>query len=145
MVHPLGIRSLPIPEDVTALHIFESDSNIKGHSSYVSAKAADAAAALELVADLALPHIHRWRGSFPKDCIFVAPHAKEASGDNATPQVFAELCALVCGSTSDIDIVQTTKVHHTGADAMERLISRPAFEGNVNTRACYVLIDDVTS
>ena len=145
MLQTLGARSLPVPEGVTSLYIFESDRDIKRHSSYVQAKAGDAGAALELVADLALPHIARSRNLFSKDCIFVAPHAKEASGDNAIPQVLAELSALVCGAASDKDIVQTTKVYHTGADPMERLISRPAFEGAVQVQARYVLVDDVTS
>ena len=51
MLQTLGARSLPVPEGVTSLYIFESDRDIKRHSSYVQAKAGDAGAALELVAD----------------------------------------------------------------------------------------------
>jgi hypothetical protein len=46
----------------------------------------------------------------------VAPFAREASGDNAIPQVLSEVFAAVCGASADKDIVQVTKVYHTGAD-----------------------------
>lgn len=138
-------RSFPIPAAVRPLYLFDSDAQLKQHVDYVAAKAGDAASALRLVSELALSEIFAQRDRFPKDCVFVAPHAEEASGDNAIPQVLAEVTAIVAGATSDKEIVQSTKVYHTGADPMERLISRPRFEGSVTTGARYVLIDDVTS
>jgi len=68
----------------------------------------------QLISDLALSFIYDHRHQFSKNHIFVAPHAREASGDNAIPQVLAEVCALVAGAKADTDIVQTTKVFHTG-------------------------------
>ncbi|MFM8823743.1 MAG: hypothetical protein ACKOD8_10480, partial [Limnohabitans sp.] len=44
---------------------------------------------------------------------------------------------------ADQDLVQITKVFHTGADPMERLILRAEFEGSVQAGAQYVLVDDV--
>jgi hypothetical protein len=38
------MRSLPIPDGVSALHLFESDRDIKQHAAYIQAKAADMAA-----------------------------------------------------------------------------------------------------
>lgn len=69
---------------------------------------------MQLISDLALSFIYDHRHQFSKNHIFVAPHACEASGDNAIPQVLAEVCALVAGAKADTDIVQTTKVFHTG-------------------------------
>jgi hypothetical protein len=140
-----GIRALPIPAEISPLYLFDSDQGIKQHVDYVQAKAGDVSAALRLVSDLALAKIYENKGRLGQNCVFVAPHAKEASGDNAIPQVLAEVSALVCGAVSDKEIVQSTKVYHTGADPMERLISRPEFEGNVEPGKSYVLIDDVTS
>ena len=134
-----------MPSGISALHLFDSDQSIKQHAAYVQAKAGDVKAALALVSDLAIADIYENRERFSSNCIFVAPHAKEASGDNAIPQVLAEVAAIVCGATADQNIVQTTKVYHTGADPMERLISRPAFEGVVQAGGRYVLVDDVTS
>ena len=71
--------------------------------------------------------------------IFVVPHAKEAPVDNAIPQVLAR----AAGAEADRDIVQRTRVFHTGADPMERLNTRARFDGPVRKGAGYVLVDDV--
>lgn len=75
----------------------------------------------------------------------MAPHALEATGDNAIPQVLAAVCAMVTAGTADTDIVQVTRVFHTGADPMARMSLRPEFEGAVTPGLQYVLVDDVTS
>lgn len=141
----LGVRRFPIPPGAQAVWLFEVDQALKSHSAYAKAKAGDWQSALTLISDVALGGIHNHRDQFGSDCIFVAPFAREASGDNAIPQVFAEVCAMVFGATSDQTIVQTTKVYHTGADAMERLALRPEFDGDVQQGRRYVLVDDVTS
>jgi len=82
---------------------------------------------------------------YPPGCITVAPHAVEASGDNAIPEVFALLIAAICDARRDRGIVQLNKVFHTGADPMQRLIARPQFGGTVEPGAAYVLVDDVTT
>lgn len=46
---------------------------------------------------------------------------------------------------ADIDIVQISRVFHTGADPMERMATRAEFEGLVTPGAPYVLVDDVTT
>jgi hypothetical protein len=129
----------------TPLFIYTHDADLKRHPAYKAAKAGDIPAAIELVSDLALnficEHVYQLRGS----PIFVAPHAKEASGDNAISQVLAEVCALAVGAQSDQDIVQTTRVYHTGADPMERMSLRPQFEGQVEPGGQYILVDDVSS
>ena len=127
------------------LSLFTKDADIKQHKAYTAAKAGDIAAAMQLISDLALSFIFDHRHQFSKNHIFVAPHAREASGDNAIPQVLAEVCALVAGAKADTDIVQTTKVFHTGADPMERMGLRAQFEGNVVPLGQYVLVDDVCS
>ncbi|NJL60228.1 MAG: phosphoribosyltransferase [Desulfobacteraceae bacterium] len=81
----------------------------------------------------------------PSDAIFVAPHAREASGDNAIPQILAVASALAADGTVDTDIVQITRVFHTGADPMERMVLRPEFDGAVKDGDHYVLVDDVTN
>jgi len=140
-----GVRRFPIPPRAQAVWLFEVDQALKTHSAYAKAKAGDWQSALMLISDVALAGIHAHRDKFGSDCIFVAPFAREASGDNAIPQVFAEVCAIVFGATADQTIVQTTKVYHTGADAMERLALRPEFDGDVHLGKRYVLVDDVTS
>jgi hypothetical protein len=131
--------------EVAPLYLFTKDTDIKRHSAYKAAKAGDITAAMQLISDLALSFIYDHRHLFSRNHIFVAPHAREASGDNAIPQVLAEVCALMAGARADTDIVQTTKVFHTGADPMERMGLRALFDGNVVPLGQYVLVDDVCS
>ena len=141
----LGVRCFPIPTSAQTIWLFEADQALKMHPAYAKAKAGDWQSALTLVSDVAIAGIYAQRDRFGSDCIFVAPFAREASGDNAIPQVFAEVCGIVFGASADQTIVQTTKVYHTGADAMERLALRAEFDGEVQQGKRYVLVDDVTS
>jgi len=94
---------------------------------------------------LAIDFIFKIKETFPPVVIFAAPHASEVTGDNAIPQVLAVACALAASGEFDTDIVQVTRVFHTGADPMERIILRPEFDGAVTRDAQYVLVDDVTN
>lgn len=122
-----------------------TDAVLKDHPRYIKAKAGCAEAAVEVVADIALRFIARISAQLPPHAWYVAPHAKEATGDNAIPQVLASACASAARALVDTDIVQTSRVFHTGADPMERMATRPDFEGIVVPGADYVLVDDVTT
>jgi hypothetical protein len=111
----LEIRYLPIPKDALVFSIFENDSPLKRHPDYRKAKAGNFRSALNLISDLVWLEINQHKDQFTQDCIFVAPFARESTGDNAIPQVMAEIFALVCGATADRGLVQITKVYHTGA------------------------------
>lgn len=125
--------------------LFDTDSTLKAHAHYREAKAGGKEAAVELVADLALDFLVELKNKLPPDAVFVAPHAREATGDNAIPQVLAAACAMVMQSQVETDIVQVTRVFHTGADPMERMSLRAEFDGLVVNGAHYVLVDDVTN
>lgn len=133
------------PKEAKHYHCFVSDSDIKQHPGYRSAKSGDAEAALQLVTDFSVEFLVSLRGEFSSETIFVSPYAKEAAGDNALPLVLSLICAELLGGSSETDIVQMQRVFHTGADPMERLIARPSFEGAVQHGAHYVLVDDVTN
>ena len=125
------VRRCPLPEGIEAFWIYESDIALKAHAAYKLAKAGDSKSALSLILDLALTELFKLSSQLSKDSIFVAPFAREASGDNAIPQVLSEVLAVLCGAAADNEIVQVTKVFHTGADPMERLALRPVFDGPV--------------
>lgn len=139
-------RTFGIPVGTQVLSLLRADADLKAHPRYRLAKQGDEKAALDLVIDLAVPWLlaneHRFSNV---SCIFVAPHAKEASGDNAIPQTLAAVCAAVFKGSVDSSIVQTDRVFHTGANAMERMATRASFEGTVVSGARYVLVDDVTN
>lgn len=78
----LEIRYLPIPKDVLVFSIFDNDSPLKRHPDYRKAKAGDFRAALNLISDLVWLEINQYKDRFAKDCIFVAPFARESTGDN---------------------------------------------------------------
>ena len=138
-------RHYSFPKDSKHFHLFTSDTDIKKHPTYRAAKAGDPEAALRLIEDLADDFIKNIKHNLPAGLTFVTPFAKEATGDNAIPLLLAIYCAEVLQGHNEHDIVQLQRVFHTGADPMERLISRPSFEGRVSSQAHYVLVDDVTS
>jgi hypothetical protein len=127
------------------MSLFTQDAALKQHTAYQLAKAGDHNAALELVLDLAVPWLYDERMRFEKDMLFVAPHAHEATGDNAIPQSLAAICAAIYQGKPDTEIVQTDRVYHTGADPMERLAARAQFQGYVVPGGQYVLVVDVTN
>ena len=138
-------RTLGFPPQLQALSLFDTDVGIKQHAQYRAAKAGSPEAALALVTELAVSWLFEHEARFPAGAMYVAPHAKEAAGDNAIPQTLAAVAAMIFRGTVDREIVQTDRVFHTGADAMERMASRATFEGQVIPGARYVLVDDVTS
>ncbi|MFJ4292499.1 conjugal transfer protein TraN [Cupriavidus sp. NPDC089707] len=140
-------REHPFPKSAESPYfLYRSDAELKAHSSYSAAKSGSTEAAIRLIGDVALPLIAKLREEdFPSSCIYVAPHALEAQGENAIPQVLAMYLHHVLDGEVDESIVQTTKVFHTGADPMERINLRARFSGYVVRGGRYVLVDDVTT
>lgn len=138
-------RTAAWPPGLVPLSLWRSDQPLKAHPAYRQAKAGDESAALELVLDLAVDWLAAHRSRLARGLLFVAPHAREAAGDNAIPQTLAAVCAEMFEGGVDTDIVQSDRVYHTGADAMERMAARAQFAGRVQAGADYVLVDDVTN
>lgn len=139
------MRILGIPAEAGELvSLFRTDAPLKAHPAYVAAKAGDPAAAVALVAALALP-LREKVVHFGPDALYVAPHALEASGENAIPQTLAAYLAQSQDAEDDVSIVQRNRVFHTGADAMQRLIAPSEFAGVVEAGRRYVLVDDVST
>jgi hypothetical protein len=142
----MPVRTHPLPSRIERpFSLARTDAQLKAHPLYSQAKAGSAEAAVELVSNIALPFIAQISSQLPSDAWYVAPHAREATGDNAIPQVLASACASAARGLIDTDIVQISRVFHTGADPMERMATRPDFEGIVIPGADYVLVDDVTT
>lgn len=143
------MRTLGFPTTLLEpIFIWRDDTELKAHPRYAEAKAGSTSAAIELIADIVEPLEREvtdvgYAEGWSDPLIYVAPHAREAKGDNAIPQVLAVYLSIGYGDV-DEQIVQTTKVYHTGADAMERLIARASFQGSAQRGGNYVLVDDVT-
>jgi len=124
---------------------FTSDAEMKAHPAYAAAKAGDPDAALDVVMDLVKPEmIEQASKRFGKDAVYAPVHAEEAAGKNKLPTALAALYAGETGATMDTSIVQANRAFHTGAKAMDRMIARPLFEGEVKPGARYMIVDDVT-
>jgi adenine/guanine phosphoribosyltransferase-like PRPP-binding protein len=124
---------------------FNSDAKIKVHARYADAKAGNAAAAARLVIDLVTDTLVEAAGRrFGPDVVYVPVLAEEASGRNKIPQALARRYADGTGASVVLDIVQSTRAHHTGARPLTRLISRPLFDGPVAPDCRHVLVDDVS-
>ena len=74
--------------------------------------------------------------------IVVPVHAEEATGRNRIPAQYAVMIKKITGLPVGIDIVQSVRAHHTGANASDRMTRRAAFDGPVERGAEYLLVDD---
>ena len=77
--------------------------------------------------------------------ILVPVLAQEHLGKNRIPAVFAEIIGGDLGLEVCDDIVQTVKANHTDANAYERIVRQPMFDGHVEVGRNYVIIDDTVS
>lgn len=126
------------------MSVFSDAAELKKHKDYAAAKSGDVDAAIRLVRDLVDANmLSEAKRRFDSGTVFVAPMAMEQSGENAIPRVLAERLAQHVGGRVHDGIVQVNRVFHTGANAMERLVARPRFDGPVEASEKYVIVDDV--
>lgn len=130
----------------TVVADFKNDSPMKAHPDYKAAKGGDVAAAARLVQALVKPEsIQVANDAFGENVIYVPVHAEEAGGRNKIPDAVAAHYAANSGGEVWSGIMQTNRAYHTGANAMERLLARAEFSGEVEPGRRYVLVDDVTT
>ncbi len=140
------MRTRGFPASLTApLFLFRDDAPLKAHAAYNAAKSGDPAAAVQLVMDLAEPLAHQVKAAIPSNAIFVAPHAKEAPGDNAIPQVLARALARARAPKPTGTSCNKSACSTLVRPPMERLNTRARFDGAVRTDARYALVGDVTT
>lgn len=129
----------------TVVADFKNDSPLKAHADYKMAKAGNVESAIRLVRDLVKTESIQAASSFGDGVIYVPVHAEEASGRNKIPDALAAHYAANAGGQFGAGIMQANRAYHTGANAMERLLSRAEFSGKVEPGKRYVLVDDVTT
>ena len=81
--------------------------------------------------ELAIDFLGDLQAKLPLELTYVAPYAREAAGDNAITLMLASACAEILHGEVETEIFQSSRVFHTGAKAMERLLLRPQFDGLV--------------
>ncbi|MBR1921678.1 MAG: hypothetical protein IJ829_06720 [Kiritimatiellae bacterium] len=146
---------LPWPEDFPKVMLQTTLANIKQKwpELHTQAKAGSREAALELVRNVlgeervgnkANPKWEKLRAlaDAHPDAIVVPVHAEEATGRNKIPMTYARMIEKIAGLRVEPSIVQSVRAHHTGANAVERMTRRAAFDGPVQVGAEYILVDD---
>lgn len=130
----------------TVVATFRNDVPLKAHPMYAVAKGGDVEAAIKLVNDL-VPEadIDRAVKQYGSDVVYLPVQAEERTGRNAIPVAVAARFADATGADIDPFIVQSNRAHHTGAKAMERVLTRSNFSGPVISGKKYVLVDDVST
>lgn len=115
---------------------------------YINAKSGDMNAAFELLHNHVLKETEILSlGSqiLPDNPIMVPVIAKEQLGNNKIPLAYASILKGYTGLEFTDDIVQSVKANHTNANAYERIVRQPLFEGNVQEGRNYVILDDTVS
>jgi hypothetical protein len=140
-------RSQIIPLNVgEILTSYFNVNQVKAHKDYINAKSGDKPSATRLVRALVKDDtVAEARARYGQDVLYAYPHALESTGTNMIPAAMANYYAKKAGGKIAPPIVQTNKAYHTGAGAMERMIARPSFEGDVVPGGRYVLVDDATT
>ena len=110
---------------------------VKTHHAYTAAKAGDALAAMELVADLLSPQTLEKLWKRFDDQAPVLVNARDAIPDAMTRSISALL-----GWPWERRIIQANKVNHAGASGYERLQRQAIFSGPVLIALNYLLVDD---
>lgn len=137
--------STPWPTNFPDVVVHTNVVTMKKHADYTAAKAGDEESAMRLVRALMKPaRVADLAKQFPK-AMFAAVHAEEATGRNKIPLAISLHAAQTSGLTFDDTIVQTNRVHHTGADAAARLGRTPNFQGRIEIGRDYIVVDDVTT
>jgi hypothetical protein len=144
MSKPSRSPLIGFPDVLIHAEINSGKSAVKKHPSYAAAKSGDDEAARDLVRETINDQQVEALRRFLDDRmpILVSVHAYESEGVNAIPEKFAEELADRLGLETDISIVQTNVVSHTGASGYGRLARPPEFDGEVISEAEYVLVDD---
>jgi hypothetical protein len=117
---------------------------VKQHPDYRAAKTGDATAAVRLVHELVGSELieaigRRLHEPLP---IIASIHAQERDGINEIPEALAVRFGEQLGLRSDVSLVQTNVVNHTGADGFSRLARQALFAGDVIDGADYLIVDD---
>lgn len=106
------------------------------------AKAGDAEAADQLVSAVFNPNKFKQFGLDHPNALIVPVAAKERTGHNQLPIQFAKHVARASGLKVSDTIYQSVKANHTGASKLDRFLSIPKFDGEVEPDREYIILDD---
>lgn len=117
---------------------------VRGHRDYADAKAGDGEAAVRLVDETLNPSVlEDLRARYADEAPVLLPVvAEESEGANAIPLALAQRLALTLGWELEASIIQANVAARTRKDGYYRLAIQPVFDGKVDVRQPFLLVDD---
>lgn len=137
--------SVDFPKDFPYIVTHKRVDWIKNHPSFSYAKNGDLDHAITLVKDLINKDKIEIIKSNYSNSIIVPVHAKEEGKINKIPIVYAKVIGKLTGLEVDTNIYQSNNISRTNKNAIERLITRATFEGEVKKGQNYIIVDDVAT
>ncbi len=134
----------PWPPDFPKLFAHTTVSNITGHPDFKAAKAGDSAAAKRLVDALVKPERLKALAERYPNAIVVPVAELEPTGKNQIPWALGSALAKAGLPMSD-KIVSRSTVSRRLMSAVDRLLGRKVFDGEVVRGKDYILVDDVVT
>ena len=132
----------PWPVDFPKSFSHTTVGKVQADPDFAAAKAGDSAAAQRLVDRLTKPErLPELAAKFP-GAIVVPVIEEEATGVNMIPYALAEKIASYGLKRKD-DILQVSHSKHKNLNAVQRLLTRKVFKGEVVTGGKYILVEDV--
>jgi hypothetical protein len=141
------VRRYGIPEDSgEIISGYDETPIMLNHPSYRNAKGGSGHAGFRVARDLMPSSIlNRVERVADSNSILVPMYSPEQHGYNKIPIGMAAYISERTGIPLTPDIIQSSRVGHTGAGAMDRMIARPLFGGKVNKGRSHILVDDVVT
>lgn len=140
---PLFSKKREFP-DVLIAHVLGSAAAIPA---YKGAKAGSVKDGVEVAKILVTPDllmkIQQMAGD--KNPIIQPVNAIEATGKNRVPLTAAAMIERELGLESGTIIIQSSSPKRTGMSGIDRVFSRPVFEGEVEPGRAYILLDDTVT
>jgi orotate phosphoribosyltransferase-like protein len=126
---------------VPSASIVHSLGTLNNDPDYASAKAGNIEAAARLANRLVTKEMVDVVNGF-ENPIIVGVASVESAGRNRVPLAAAARLGSMAGAEVDTEIVQSNSPKRTTMSGLDRILSRPTFDGNVQPGRNYVLVDD---
>lgn len=151
-------QNCPIARPVDSVQITITSSVIKDKQLHQKAKAGDLKSAYELVDKIfdtngksasvrkniqnKIEALKALKEKYP-NAVIVPLWSIEKAGKNKIPFAYAKKVAKITGLKPYGKIKQINKTHHTGAGAMDRIVDKAVFSGEVVPELEYIIVDDI--
>jgi len=141
----IPFKALRAPwHDEPDVDIHQTDEQVvRQHRDYDDAKAGDGEAAVRLVDDTINPVVVKsLRQRTELEPVLLPVVAEESEGANAIPLALAQRLSLELGWEVETGIIQSNVAARTRKDGYYRLAIQPVFDGVVDVRQPFLLVDD---